>query len=339
MSRILLLKIALLAILNPHIYSKYMPASTFYLHQFCNDFDQYCENVRDWDLDFRQLEPGLFSSERLSFGNARFIFSHTKLGRSLLQRGTTPPGLVTFGLLANPGIKINWRNVNINGDYLFIFPPDGELYGITRSDFNVYPLSVSEQKLNQICSLLELPEFRVLIKNKEVFLCNPQKLFELRKYLQQVEYHLLAEPKPSRNILLLKEIEDVITVRLVRLLAEHNQPARRKPIRKRDTAIRIAETYIRENSSTTLSIPELCRAANASQRMLEYAFRERYNLTPKAFIQTFRLNSVRRQLKKANPSTDRITQIAQQQGFSHMGHFCYYYKKLFLETPTDTLRK
>ena len=72
--------------------------------------------------------------------------------------------------------------------------------------------------------------------------------------------------------------------------------------------------------------------------MLEYAFRERYAMTPKAYIQTFRLNNARKQLKKANPCADQVTKIAQQNGFTHMGQFSVYYKKLFLERPSDTLR-
>lgn len=126
----------------------YMDEHIFYRHQSCNDFEEYCANARGWDLDYRQLESGRFSSERLSFGNTSFVYAHTKIGRRLLQRGTTPRGLVTFGMLANTDICINWRNADINGDSLFIFPPDGELYSISPVNFDAYPMSLNEQKLD-----------------------------------------------------------------------------------------------------------------------------------------------------------------------------------------------
>jgi len=141
--------------------------------------------------------------------------------------------------------------------------------------------------------LLELPEFQGLINNKEVFLCNPQRMLEFRGYLAQVENRLLMDENASRNLEFLMDIEDEVANRLVKMLAEHSQPARRKRVRKRDVAVRKAEAYILENSANTLTVPKLCRVSNASQRMLEYAFRERYAMTPKAFILMFRLNNAR----------------------------------------------
>ena len=129
-----------------------MTERPFYRQQFSNNFEAYCDSVREWDLDYRPLESGLFASERLSFGNSEFLFSHTKINRRLLQKGSIPDGLVTFGILASPDIKIHWRNADIKGDALFVFPPGGELYAITQADFDVFPLSLSEQKLNQVCA-------------------------------------------------------------------------------------------------------------------------------------------------------------------------------------------
>ncbi len=315
-----------------------MTEGLFYRHQFCTDFEEYCHNVREWDLDYRPLESGPFLSERLSFGSNDFIFSHTKIGRRLLQRGSIPPGLVTFGILASPDIKIHWRNIDIAGDSLIIFPPGGELYSITQADFNVFPISLSEQKLNQVCTMLELPDFRTLTKKSESFSCFPQRLFEFRRYLEYVEAHLRTGAGSDRNNHFLREIEHEITVKLVRILAEHSLPARGKRVRRRDAAIKIAESYIRENSHKWITIPELCREANASQRMLEYAFRERYKMTPKAYLRAVQLNTVRKQLLKASPFTNQVNRIARQNGFSHMGQFSAGYKNLFGERPSDTLR-
>lgn len=316
-----------------------MTEDIFYGHQICDDFEVYCESVREWDLDYRPLESGIFSSERLSFGNSRFIFSHTKIGRRVLQRGTIPPGLVTFGVLADPSIKIHWRNVDFKGDSLIIFPPGGELYSITQGDFDVFPVSLSEQRLNQVCALLELPEFRALTNSNEVFLCSSHKLSQLRNYLGFVEHRLFTDAGYSRTAKFLREIEHEIAYGLIKMLAEHSLPANKKRVRRRDTAIIAAEAYIRDNRHKSLTIPGLCRVANASQRMLEYAFRERYNMTPKSFLRALQLNTARKQLQKANPITDQVARIAQQNGFSHMGQFSVYYKDLFDERPSDTLRK
>ncbi len=37
----------------------------FLLHQYFDDFDDFCVNARNWDLEYRQIEPGPFSGELL----------------------------------------------------------------------------------------------------------------------------------------------------------------------------------------------------------------------------------------------------------------------------------
>ena len=171
-----------------------------------------------------------------------------------------------------------------------------------------------------------------------MFWCTSHALFELRQTLNDIEHILLTGTDASRNIQFLREIEHTLAVKLVEILADFNQSINRKAVRKRDVAMNTAEAYIRENRGSNIAIPELCDVANASQRMLEYAFRERYNMTPKAYILALRINTTRKQLQKANPYTNQVSQIAQQNGFLHMGQFGAYYKKMFGERPSDTLK-
>ena len=85
-----------------------MDKQTFFLHQQFDDLEAYCESARHWDLYYYQLDRGVFSSERVMFGNANTIFSHAKLGRRILQKGATLSRLITFGALANPNIVSVW---------------------------------------------------------------------------------------------------------------------------------------------------------------------------------------------------------------------------------------
>lgn len=76
---------------------------------------------------------------------------------------------------------------------------------------------------------------------------------------------------------------------------------------------------------------------NVSERTLQYAFRERFGMTPKSYSMVMRLNAVRRQLKEANPKKNLVLEIARQHDFWHMGKFGADYKRLFGELPSRTL--
>lgn len=310
----------------------------FFIHQNMNDFDEFCCVIKNWNLDYRQLETGLFSSELLMFGDDTIIFGRAKLGRKLRQHGEAPPGLITLGILVNPKSRIHWRNHEITGDVLFIFPQDGELDCITYDDFDVFPLSLSEEFLNQTCELFELPDIKTLINKNEVFQCDPKKLTELRSWLQSIYDQLMTGTVAIRNTHYLKQIERDLADRLVRMLGEHQQPAIKINLRKRDIALRTAENYIAESGTDVITISELCSAVGVSERTLEYAFQERYNMTPKKYTLIHRLNNVRKQLRRAEPIVGHISEIAHQYGFWHMGQFSADYKKLFRELPSETLK-
>ncbi len=316
-----------------------MSEQTYFLHGIFNDFDEFCENVRSWDVDFHQLDRGKFSSELLMYGNNKTIFVRAKLARRMLQRGSPPPGLRTFGLLVDPNIRIHWRNNEIHGDKLFIFPPGGELYSISQSDFDVFTLSLTEETLEQACNSLELPSFRMLVANNEVFECNPQTMFLLRKWLLQIEHKITSFSQSNESALFLRSLEKEIARRLITALAESKHLTKNQLMRKRDKAVTMAEMFILNSTSSQLTVNELCKIAHVSERTLEYAFRERYGLTPKAFTLVYRLNDVRKELKSSDARSSKVSEIAQKHNFWHMGQFAADYRRHFGELPSETLRQ
>ena len=310
----------------------------FYLHQRHSDFDDFCANALNWDLDYHQLERGPFSSALLTCGNNRVIFSRAQLGRRMLQRGSSPPGMVTVGLLASPEITIYWRNQDVSGEELFIFPPGGELNSISQADFDVIDVSLTEETLDQVCDSFQLPEFRKLINGYELFNCNPQMLARLRRLLLQTE-QVITDRHNLVNSSYFRQLENALSEQIVCLLADSAQPVAANKQRKRDLALESAVNYIHESQNLVITLPTLCEVSNVSQRTLEYAFRERYGLTPKEYMLVHRLNNARKQLRLAVPESDHVSAIAQQHGFWHMGQFSSSYRKLFAERPSETLKE
>jgi AraC family ethanolamine operon transcriptional activator len=85
-----------------------------------------------------------------------------------------------------------------------------------------------------------------------------------------------------------------------------------------------------------ISVREVAIESNISRRTLEYAFRDRYDLSPKAFINSQRLVSVRRDLRSKAGDVP-IVEIANQWGYWHMGQFARDYQNRFGELPSQTI--
>ena len=109
--------------------------------------------------------------------------------------------------------------------------------------------------------------------------------------------------------------------------------------RVKNRALRKALEVIGDREGLPLTVAELERSSGASSRTLRYAFRERFGLSPKQYLLAVQLNHVRRKLLQARPGRGKVSDIANEHGFWHMGDFASHYRRLFGELPGETLEK
>jgi len=308
----------------------------FLISRQFDDFDEFCLNARAWDLDYQQLERGCFSGQLLLADSGDMQFVRARLGRRLIQKGAPPRHLRTFGLLADPQITMHWRGQQVSGDQLFVFPKGGELDCVSQSNFDVFAVALSEMILAKVCQSLRLTEPEKLLGDGEAIPCDPGEIHVLRRFLMGAERQLrITGPHPD----VLKQIAIEAAGRLMSIIAEGKYKPEHDRPRKREIALAKARDYVEANYAQQLSIPELCQVAHASERTLEYAFRERYGVTPKYFITACRLNAAKKALLFANSSETSVSEVALQVGFWHRSKFAEDYMKLFRELPSHTLRR
>jgi AraC-like DNA-binding protein len=106
----------------------------------------------------------------------------------------------------------------------------------------------------------------------------------------------------------------------------------------RSLLVRNAEAYALSRVGEPLYVTDLCKAAEVSERTLEYAFKEVMDLTPVAYLLRLRLHRVRRALLAAKPGSTTVSAEALNWGFWHFGEFSRAYKECFGELPSESLR-
>lgn len=84
---------------------------------------------------------------------------------------------------------------------------------------------------------------------------------------------------------------------------------------------------------------ELAQQYGVSKKTLQNSFKSLFGFTPKYFIRALKLNVVRNELVNSTKKSITIQRVANKWGFMHMGHFSKNYKKLFGETPSQTLSR
>lgn len=101
--------------------------------------------------------------------------------------------------------------------------------------------------------------------------------------------------------------------------------------------VKRAEEYMLAHASEPITVVELAEHVGASTRSLHGGFQNFRGITPMLFLKSVRLERVRQDLLAA-PERGTVTSVAMRWGFRHLGHFTTDYKRMFGETPSQTLR-
>lgn len=304
-----------------------------------DDFDAFAMATKPWNLDFRQLDSGSFQSILKLCGQEDFQIGYTAANRMLLQEGSSPAGLRMFVFPTDGCLPMRWRRQEIRPDSMLIFPRNCELEAVSSTDFEIIGIAFTEDYLNQLCKEMEWPEFQILSQGAEVLQCQSRAIQGFRQSLKQALMHLSMCYSLEADSVISPSQKRQLALSVLQLIGERQSLQLPRVMRFRDRALQQAVAFIESYEQASLSMADLCRVSHASERTLEYAFREYYGVTPKQFELRHRLNRVKKKLHMADSKSAKIVNIANQWGFWHMGQFAADYRKLFGELPSDTLQR
>lgn len=303
-----------------------------------DDFDACNAVLRDWDLAAVQLDRGPFRAELAQAEVGTLLVKEAVFGRRLHQTGEPPRGLRTIVIPADATQRIGWRSHPVSGDQLMLFPRGCALDCVSAPGFHVLTISFPEERVSRLARSLEGREYEELLAGRELLTCGADWMDALRRAARNlvVSSSLPSPAVPDSSAAPGHDPALEILEKLIEALTVFEEP-RLPPFRARDLAVRRTLDLIEGDEKTPLAIADLCAAAGASRRTLEYAYRERFGLSPKAYMMARRLDGVRREFKRRSGG-DSITRTAMDWGFSHMSQFAALYRRRFGELPSETLR-
>ena len=106
----------------------------------------------------------------------------------------------------------------------------------------------------------------------------------------------------------------------------------------RSSAVRRAVELI-EARPAAVTPSEVAQAVGLSLRALEQNFKDRLGTTPFAYILKCRLRRAHSELLAGgNRTGETVSAIARRWGFSNLGRFAEQYRRMYHQTPSETLR-
>ena len=291
--------------------------------------------VQGADLKIVQLAPGQFDGQLTHARIGTLALSAGDFEPDIRARGVMNPDLVTVGMMVESDGEVKqWDYDVVPGDVL-VFPRGVEQEGRFTGRSRYVTLTLSEQELASHSvgeGALGEPDFWTSIHR---FRASPCVREFIRCEVAAKVAHLRRGLVPETPAAIAYLRRSLIEAFIVSVLDQ--QGVKTEDRRSDSKLVRAVEDYIEGvDRIDPIHISELCVALDVSRRTLHRAFNGMLGLGPVEYLRLVRLAEVRRLLTTGRPGPVSVSQAALDAGFSDLGRFAAYCRKLYGEVPSQT---
>jgi AraC-like DNA-binding protein len=282
--------------------------------------------------EMRQLRRGPFRSDlavRATQTAELFADRFSTACRMYLE---PPPGMVGLLWLRSTGAPLLASGVDAANDKL-VFIPNSTGVDLVLPDLaGSEAVGVPEDRFNEMLTAL-CPE------------CEPLERVSL------IEGDTASLPALSRTVLsLLREPgEDLHPERLSNLLAATfswigESDGRWSPEKLLIQSVhrriaKQAEEYICEHYHDAVHLDDICRETGVGLRSLQRAIRVYFDMTITELLESVRMEAAHRDLSMLRLEESTVTQVALNNGFTHLGRFSVAHRQRYGEKPSEVLAR
>jgi AraC family ethanolamine operon transcriptional activator len=280
-----------------------------------------------FEIGFRQLDNARqnIPATILAGNHVTLLKMHFNCGYH--QCAYAPSGAITVGI-PEVGVE-DWFSATYPDQSLLPFNQASGIDLVSRRGFRAYTMSIGEGFLREVSNSFQLPLADSLITpSAGALITNCPAVVRLRFMIRS----LFCESLPLHGH------ETALALELLQSGLAATAATDRSSPRAKALAIAKMLDYVDYRKGEVISVGEVCVATGIAWRTLTRAFHERFGLSPKAYLNRIRLTEVRTQLLNA-PEKVLITDIANDQGFWHMGQFARDYRLVYGELPSETLQR
>ncbi|MER9401483.1 AraC family transcriptional regulator [Mesorhizobium sp. M0615] len=297
------------------------------------------EAVRGADLKIVQLAPGKFHGHLMHAQIGQLSLSTGDFGPDVRARGVMNQNMVTIGMmLESSGEVSQWDYDVVPGDVI-VFPKSVEQEGRFTGHSRYATITLAEEALADFAggeTVLQDPRYWTRISrfhrspSVRAFACG-----EVASHISQLQGG--AVPGSVAGV---RYLERSLIEAFIMGIVDEVSNGREDNHCSGAELVRDVEDYVDSvEIDRPVHISELCAALVVSRRTLHRAFQQTLGLGPVAYLRLRNLSDVHRALSVTNPACAGVTQVALDHGFTDLGRFAAFYKRIFGELPSETRHK
>ncbi len=302
------------------------------------DVDDQAKSLAGWEQHYEQLGCGRFrgSTWQLLMDDGTLLRENSNRQH---RQVVVPPRnhlVLAVPLAVQEGSVFAGRP--LGRDSLMLLDAQAEYDLVSAGDFDLIGLSIDRGLLESRLPPSKLEWLVRKAAERSVELV-PETAAAIRHMLLAICANVGTRPGRLADAAQEQELlASTLTHAVVLAMATENGGACCVPRRAetRQKVVKRALDFMRANLEADIGVPEICAAAFASRRTLQYCFEEFLHTTPQSCLRALRLNQARRTLKAMHQPP--IGELASTLGFASASHFTRHYKLMFDELPSQTLK-
>lgn len=299
-----------------------------------NDIDHCQEIVDPWKVELRQLSSGKFDSkvEYVMVDDIMFYREHWT--QKILGRGHSPEGYYVISGPIDDNQTYNWNGVTVQKSKLLCENGEREGHFLTTPGESHIIIMVPNQTLTYYLG----EEAKALLDDHNFIEAKDSITSKYITHLNNLVTKYHARPEVLDYSGVIKTLKLDLLQDLSGLIPPSPSDKDMPKYTKRRNLLLDALDIIAADDGF-INVPMLAQNLEVSQRTIELIIKEALGVTPNTLIRTFRMHRVFHDLQHADPEDQhRVSEIALKYGFTELGRFTQYYKNMFSELPSQTLR-
>jgi len=295
-----------------------------YLEKEFTSYQEMAEHSPEWSLfcNYQFRSKGMEGAYKV-LELPTMQLAHSDIVGGFMFSFEAPKDRICFSIITHVEDKACFEALKLSSGMIVVFD-DRRVYNFMSSGaIKIIDVAIKKES--------DSPLIAMLSKLQE------QSFIDTDKRMETLFHKVISCSSACQESIRALQIEEQLTTAMMSLIASQ-QPQVSKLTKGEKIAIKIRDQVF-HHMDGVVTTKILSQQYGVTPATVQNSFKALFGYTPQYFLRLLKLNHVHHELYEYNEGDTTVMRVAQKWGFQHMGRFTGYYKELFDEKPSETLRQ